>query len=71
MIFLDARPEQLIKRIQGRDELEMFETLKSFEKVRGKALNLGNSWNIIDASGSVKETFSLIEKYLDIIDIKK
>lgn len=71
MFFLDAPPEHLLRRVQCRDELEMFETLQGFEKIREKALNLVKKWNIIDTSGSIDETFSLIENYLDIIDIEK
>ncbi len=69
MFFLDATPRQLSKRIEMRKEKEMFETIEELEKVRSKALFLVKNWNIIDASGSIEETFTQIEKFL--IDIDK
>ena len=46
----------------------MFEKRSEFEKVRRKALILVKNWNIIDASGSVKDTFSQIEILLNKSD---
>ncbi len=68
MIYLDASVEVLLKRVQKRDEEEMFETLSELVKVRKKALLLVHDWNIIDTSGSVNETASRIEKLLDTLD---
>ena len=68
MFFLDASPEDLLNRISKREELEMFETLESLNKVRKKALNLVKKWNIIDTSGSINDTFSLIANVLKKLD---
>ena len=70
MFFLDASPSKLIKRFEERDKLEMFETLDEIVKVRKKALQLAENWNIIDTTGTVKATFSNIEKVLEKIDNK-
>lgn len=70
MIFLDASPEKLLDRLKAREKLEMFETQEGFVKVRDKALPLVKNWNIVDTSGSVEETFLLIESFLDVIDNK-
>jgi len=70
MFFLDASPSKLIKRFEERDKLEMFETLDEIVKVRKKALQLAENWNIIDTTGTVKATFSNIEKVLEKIDSK-
>lgn len=68
MFFLDAEPETILKRIGGRDELEIFETHDNLVKVRRKALELVEDWYIIDTSSSIKNTFSKIEEKLDILD---
>jgi dTMP kinase len=71
MFFLDAPPDELLKRVQSRSELEMFETMKDFKKVRKIALGLVGDWDVIDTTGSVDETYSLIEEKLDLLDGKK
>jgi dTMP kinase len=71
MFFLDASPEELLKRVEKRDTKEMFETLGELVKVRGKSLMLVKNWNIISASGSIENTASLIEKALDSLDKKR
>jgi len=68
MFFLDASPEVMSKRIAERKEKEMFETLDELEKVRNKALYLVKNWNIIDASGTIEDTFIRIEKVLNKLD---
>jgi dTMP kinase len=68
MFFLDADPKEMLKRLDMREEKEMFETLDSLIKVRKKALFLVKKWHIIDTFGSVENTFSKIEKVLDNID---
>jgi len=68
MFFLDASPDDLIKRLSSRSELEIFETPTSLKKVRNKALLLVKNWYVIDASGSIKDTFSRIDKILDFLD---
>lgn len=68
MFFLDAPAQVMLKRIQDRKEREMFETLEELEKVRNKALYLVKNWNVIDASGTVEDTFIKIEKVLNRLD---
>jgi dTMP kinase len=68
MFFLDAPSSELLKRIKDRKKREMFEKRSEFEKVRRKALILVKNWSIIDASGSVKDTFSQIEILLNKSD---
>ena len=68
MFFIDASPEVMSKRIEERKEKEMFETLDELEKVRAKALFLVKNWDIIDASGTIEDTFMQIEKILIKLD---
>ena len=68
MFFLDAAPDTILKRIQERDELEIFETHENLVKVRRKALCLVKDWVVVDTSGSIDETFSIIERKLVKLD---
>jgi dTMP kinase len=69
MFFLDATPDELMARVTKRSQSEeMFETPSEFLKVRAKALSLTQGWYIINAGGSVEETFSQIQKVLDKLD---
>ena len=68
MFFLDAPPDVLIKRVKKRNEKEIFETFDSLIKVRSKSIQLVKDWIIIDTSGTIEETASLIEKKLDYLD---
>jgi len=68
MFFLDAAPEDLVKRIRQRSETEMFETLEAFQKVRSKALPLVKHWYIINSSRSLEETAKDIAVILDKLD---
>ena len=70
MFFLDAAPEELLERINRRDEMEMFETYDELLKVRSKAIGLAKGWYIIDTVRPVEETFFCIEKVLDLLDNK-
>jgi dTMP kinase len=70
MFFLDAPPKELLNRVEGRDEKEMFETLDELEKVRKKSLMLVKNWHIIDSSESIKSTTTKIVKKLNILDSK-
>lgn len=70
LFFLDASPEELLKRVEKRDEKEMFENIDELVKVRKNSLMLLKNWNIIDTSGSVGTTASQIEKLLDSLDKK-
>jgi len=68
MFFLDAEPETILKRIHERNELEIFETHDNLVKVRRKALKLVEGWYIVDTSGSIEDTSSIIEKKLVKLD---
>jgi len=68
MFFLDASPEELMKRIQQRSETEMFETLEAFMKVRSKALPLVKDWYIVNTSRPQEETAREITGILDELD---
>lgn len=71
MFFLDASPNELIKRFEGRDKKEMFETFDELVKVRKKALMLVKNWTIISSSESIENTASQIKKVLDSLDKKQ
>lgn len=68
MFFLDANPEDIVERMQERNEREIFETFKELIKVRKKALILVKKWHIIDTSDSISNTFFKIENILDRMD---
>ena len=65
MFFLDASPKEMLKRVDLRDEKEIFENINELKKVRKKALILVKNWNIIDTSDTIEKTFNKIEKILD------
>lgn len=68
MFFLDASPEELMKRVKKRSEIEIFETYDALVKVRNKALLLTKHWYIIDTCPPIEETFSTITKILKKLD---
>ena len=68
MFFLDAPPENVLKRFENRDNHEIFETFDELVKVRKKALLLVKNWYIIDSSASVEHTFFQIENVLNKLD---
>lgn len=68
MFFLDAPPDIILERISDRKEKEMFETYDELVKVRERALRLVKNWNVIDASGSINQTFSKINFVLSKLD---
>jgi len=70
MFFLDAAPDVLAKRVEGRSNREIFETFEGFVNVRNKALSVVHDWIIIDASDPIEDVFSKIEGVLDTIDLK-
>jgi len=70
MFFLDAKPEELLQRINMRNEKEMFETHDELVKVREKAIDLAKSWYIIDTMQPIEKTYSCIEDVLDVLDKK-
>ena len=65
MFFLDASPKEMLKRVNLREEKEIFENINELKKVRKKALILVKNWNIIDTSDTIEKTFNKIEKILD------
>jgi dTMP kinase len=70
MFFLDASPEELMKRLKGRDEREIFETYEDLIKVRSKALALTKHWHVIDTSSTIDETYLSIRKIIKSLDEK-
>ena len=68
MFFLDAIPEELLRRVKEREEKEMFETLDELVKVRKKALELARNWNVIDTTQSIENTYAHIEEILNKLD---
>ena len=70
MFFLDAPPEEILKRVEERKEKEIFETFEELVKVRKKALLLAKNWNIVDTVYSIEDTFAKIEEMLDQLDKK-
>ena len=68
MFFLDAEPETILKRIQERNEIEIFETHENLVKVRSKALKLVKDWTIVDTAGPIEDTFTKIERKLVELD---
>jgi len=70
MFFLDAKPEELLQRINMRNEKEMFETHDELVKVREKAIDLAKSWYIIDTMQPIEKTYLCIEDVLDMLDKK-
>jgi dTMP kinase len=65
MFFLDAAPKEMLKRVNLRDEKEIFENINELKKVRKKALILVKNWNIIDTSDTIEKTFNKFERILD------
>lgn len=50
MYFIDVSPEEAYRRLEGRANKEMFESLEKLTEVRGKAVGLAMSggWTVID-----------------------
>ncbi len=67
MFFLDVKPEEAYRRIQGtRKRLEMFESLAELKQIRHKALSLAiiGNWTIMDADKPIAEVEAEIKKSL-------
>ena len=64
MFFLDASTDELMKRVNKRSEIEIFETPEALDRVRNKALMLTKHWHVIDTSGSITDTQREITKIL-------
>jgi dTMP kinase len=71
LFYLDIEPEESLKRIEQRDDREMFENLEELRKVRKKALKLVKDWHIIDTHNPIDETYGEITKILDELDREK
>jgi dTMP kinase len=65
MFFLDVTPEEALKRLQSREEEEIFENIDDLIKVRKKALKLANNWYIINSNHSIKDVQKEISLILD------
>jgi len=68
MFFLDVKPEEALRRINGRREREMFENVEELRKVRKKALKLVKNWHIIDTHRSIEDVQRRIDDILDRLD---
>ncbi len=68
MFFLDASPEELLSRVQQRQEIEMFENIEELTKVRKKALMLAQDWNIVDTNSPVEQTAIRLDNLLSKLD---
>ena len=68
MLYLDASTDELMKRVQKRSEIEIFETPDALDRVRKKALMLTKNWYVIDTSGSIQDTQKEITKILTKLD---
>lgn len=71
MFFLDVNPDELVKRLQKRNETEMFENLDDLIDVRIKALELAKNWFVINTSKSIDEAQIEINEVLDCLDGKQ
>lgn len=68
MFFLDVSPQESLKRLQMRDEHEMFENLEDLRRVREKALKLARGWHIINTEDPITDVQKRINKILDKLD---
>ncbi len=68
MFFLDVKPEIALERINGRENVQMFENIESLEKVRDRALRIVNDWHIIDTSRPIDKVQGDIHCILDKLD---
>ncbi|MEM4526019.1 MAG: thymidylate kinase [Methanothermobacter sp.] len=71
MFFLDVSPQEALKRLQERNEHEMFENFEDLGRVREKALKLAKDWHIINTEKPIKQVQKKINKILDKLDQKK
>jgi len=68
MFFLDVKPEEALKRIQTRNDNEMFENIQDLIKVREKVLKLADSWHVINSTNTVENVNKQINSILDVLD---
>ena len=71
MFFLDAPTHEILKRIERRENKEIFETYEALMNVRIKAMMLTKKWFVIDTTVSINETYQAIVKILQLLDQKK
>ncbi len=66
LLLVDVTPECALRRIEEREhEREMFENLRSLQKVRGKVLDLStHGWRVLNNCGSVEETRAQLDAVL-------
>lgn len=66
LLLVDVTPECALRRIEEREhEREMFENLRSLEKVRGKVLDLStHGWKVLNNCGTVAETRAQLDAVL-------
>ena len=69
MYFLDVSPEEAYRRLEGRADREMFESLERLEEVRGKALGLAltGGWTIIDGNKSTRVIHEQVSLLLGLL----
>lgn len=65
MFFLDLEPQEALRRLQTRNEEEMFENLDDLIKVRKKALKLAAHWHIINTEGPIENVQREIDSILN------
>ncbi len=70
MFFLDAPTVEILKRIERRENKEIFETYEALENVRNKAMMVTKKWHIIDTTTSIDESYDTIVKVLEALDQK-
>ncbi|MFO8110159.1 MAG: thymidylate kinase [Thermoplasmata archaeon] len=68
LFFLDVSPRESLKRIECRDEVEMFENLESLQEVREKVIDLVKDWYIIDTDQPMDKAHNDIDRILDVLD---
>jgi len=68
MFFLDVEPQEALRRLQTRNEEEMFENLDDLIKVRKKVLKLSEGWHIINATENIEDVNRQINSILDYLD---
>jgi dTMP kinase len=66
LLVVDVTPECALRRIEEREhEREMFENLRSLEKVRNKVLDLSTrGWKVLNNCGSVDDTRAQLDAVL-------
>ncbi|MHC1680643.1 MAG: thymidylate kinase [Methanomassiliicoccales archaeon] len=66
LLLVDVTPECALRRIEEREhEREMFENLRSLEKVRNKVLDLStHGWKVLNNCGSVQDTRAQLDAVL-------